>query len=242
VLRGDIGRMNTVFKFYLQVWFLWAIAAAVAVVALEEAAQRWIPLLRTFWRSAFVVLLASALLYPILATRARMYDRWDVSVGPTLDGFAFMEKAIADEMGVRYPVRQEWEALEFLQRFSRGTPVVIESVRSPAYRGLRSRAAMFLGLPVVFGWGWHQRQQRTVVPESVIQRREADVDRFYETTDPDEAMAILRRYGVRYVMDGYAERLYYPPLGFEKFPTMIERGDLRVVFDNGGVRIYEVMR
>lgn len=242
VLRGDIGRMNTVFKFYLQVWFLWAIAAAVAVVALEAAARRWSPALRGLWRGAFVGLLAAALLYPALATRARLYDRWDVSVGPTLDGFAFMEKAVADEMGVRYPVRAEWEALAFLRDHSEGTPVVIESIRSPAYRGLRSRTAMFVGLPVVFGWDWHQRQQRTVVPESFIQRREADVNRFYETPDPDEAMAILRRYHVRYVMDGYAERLYYPPIGFQKFPTLIARGDLRVAFDNGAVRIYEVRR
>ncbi|WP_322802663.1 DUF2298 domain-containing protein [Thermoflexus sp.] len=242
VLRGDIGRMNTVFKFYLQVWFLWAIAAAMGVIAVEDAACRWPAFLRSLWRGAFGVLLLAALLYPIMATRARLYDRWDTSVGPTLDGFAFMEKAIADEMGVRYPVRQEWEALRFLQAYSEGTPVVMESIRSPAYRGLRSRAAMFVGLPVVFGWDWHQRQQRSVVPESFIQRREADVNRFYETSDPEEAMAILRRYGVRYVMDGYAERLYYPPQGFEKFPAMVARGDLRVVFDNGGVRIYEVAR
>ncbi|WP_352428207.1 DUF2298 domain-containing protein [Thermoflexus sp.] len=241
VLKGDIGRMNTVFKFYLQVWFLWAIAAAVGVVALEDRAARWPGALRILWRGPMLALLLAALLYPVLATRARLNDRWEVSVGPTLDGFAFMEKAIADEAGVRYPAREEFEAIRFLWAHSEGTPVVIESVRTPAYRGLRSRAAMFVGLPVVFGWDWHQRQQRTVVPEDFIRRRQADVDRFYETTDPEEAMGILRRYGVRYVMDGYPERLYYPPEGFAKFPVLIARGDLRLAFDNGAVRIYEMI-
>ena len=40
VLKGDVGRMNTVFKFYLQVWVLLGLAAAIAAVRLL---QRWRP-------------------------------------------------------------------------------------------------------------------------------------------------------------------------------------------------------
>ena len=46
VLRGDIGRMNTVFKFYIQVWLLWSILAAVAVAWLLPTLRGWM------WRPA----------------------------------------------------------------------------------------------------------------------------------------------------------------------------------------------
>ncbi|MCA9859033.1 MAG: glycosyltransferase family 39 protein, partial [Thermomicrobiales bacterium] len=59
-LRGDIGRMNTVFKFYLQIWVLYALVAAIALVLIVAAFRRWVPAyLQIPWAIVFVVLLAA---------------------------------------------------------------------------------------------------------------------------------------------------------------------------------------
>ena len=50
VLHGDIGRMNTVFKFYLQVWTLFAVSAAAALGWLLGPLRRWQPGWRCTWK------------------------------------------------------------------------------------------------------------------------------------------------------------------------------------------------
>jgi uncharacterized membrane protein len=51
VLTGDIGRMNTVFKFYLEVWVLFSVSAAAALGWLLEALPGWSPGWRTAWQA-----------------------------------------------------------------------------------------------------------------------------------------------------------------------------------------------
>ena len=46
----DIGRMNTVFKFYLQAWVLWGIAAAAMLPRMFERLPRFQPGWRRIWR------------------------------------------------------------------------------------------------------------------------------------------------------------------------------------------------
>ncbi|MBN1888730.1 MAG: glycosyltransferase family 39 protein [Thermoflexales bacterium] len=241
VLRGDIGRMNTIFKFYLQVWIILGIAAAVLIGWLSQyAARRWSPDTWTVWQVAMAALVVAGLSYTLFATRAKLQDRFDASLGPTLNAMEFMTVAHANEQGQDYSFADEYEALLWMQDNVQGTPVVAESAAAPEYRSLRNRVSTYTGLPSIIGYNWHQKQQRSILVQAVVDQRAADTNELYNTVEAGRAMQLIRQYDVRYVMAGYPERLYYPPQGLIKFDTMVQAGQLRVAFANDGVTIYEV--
>lgn len=69
-----------------------------------------------------------------------------------------------------------------------------------------SRIAIYTGLPDVLGWGNHESQQRYA---DQVYARQAAVTNFYATADPMAALDFLRAYGVRYVYVGQMERACY---------------------------------
>jgi uncharacterized membrane protein len=242
VLKGDIGRMNTIFKFYLQVWIILGIAAAVMTGWVIERSRRWSGDWRGVWTLAMVALVASGLLYPILATRAKINDRFDRSLGPTFDAMKYMTVARADEQGQEYSFRDEYDALIWIQDNIQGTPVVAESAAAPEYRSLRNRVPMYTGLPSIIGYNYHQKQQRSILGGELIDRRQGDVNLLFSTMDPSQAMSLIQKYDVGYVIIGYPERLYYPAQGIAKFEQMASEGQLRVAYKNEHVTLYQVVR
>jgi YYY domain-containing protein len=237
IRRIDIGRSASVFKTYNQVWLLWAVAAAVSVGVVYEYFRRLRRPWRAAWVSGFALLFAGSLLYPALATPAKIDDRFDQSVGPTLNGMAFMRKAIHVD---RKPMRlvYDLEAIRWLQEHVEGSPVVAEVNTDPTLYGWGNRYAMFTGNPAVVGWGFHESQQRSIASETAIPNRIADVQRLYRTRDPDEAYRLLRRYGVEYVVVGSLERVYFPR-GQRKWAS--REGSLwDLVYRNSGTAIYRV--
>ena len=91
------------------------------------------------------------------------------------------------------------------------------------------------------GWGWHQRQQRAVVPGTEVDRRINNVQEIYNTTDLLRAHSLIDLYGVRYIIVGGLERATYSPEGLAKFDALVQQGLLKPVYQGGAVTIYEVV-
>jgi uncharacterized membrane protein len=237
VLTGDIGRMNTVFKFYVQVWILMGIVAAAAFGWLwpSISAMRTAP--RRIWVGALRVLVFLAALYPLLATRAKMMDRWALNAPTTLDGMAFMPYTERYENGVAFSLKPDYDALRWMQDNIQGTPVVLETHTIEYQWG--NRVTVYTGLPAIVGWNWHQRQQRPDQADEVL-NRVLIIDSIYNTQNADEALAMLREYNVSLIYVGDLERAYYNKTGLSKFRTLADEGVLSVIYDHEGTVIYQV--
>ncbi len=244
VLKGDVGRMNTVFKFYLQVWTLLTVAAGVALGWVRERSRRWAPAWRSVWWIAMAALALGGALFLPYGIHARATTRMAGGVPTTLDGMAFMVRGTVVDGDPAGEARREIAlvgdstAIRWLQDNVEGSPVILEGIGYREYLWA-NRVSIYTGLPTVVGWRWHQVQQRPMLPGSTVDWRREDVRVFYETTDVARAWDIIARYGVRYVYVGEYERAYYGPEGLAKFDDMAADGLLRVVYSADGVTIYE---
>ncbi len=244
VLNGDIGRMNTVFKFYMQAWLLLSVTSGAAAVWSWELISKK-GSMRIVWQVAVALLLAAAALYPILATQAKWDIRMSKEAPNTLDGMAFMpyvEYSDSDFAGnsVTVPLANDYAALQWMQRNISGSPIIAEAHSGNPYRSIANRVAMYTGLPAVIGWDWHQRQQRAVIAGEFVTDRIQDVNTLYTSADIPQAQKILDKYNVAYVYVGDLERAYYPPEGLAKFETMAAEGLLQIAYQDLGVTIYKV--
>ncbi len=240
VLVGDIGRMNTVFKFYLQAWNLLAIGAAAAAGWLlpaieEEWKSGWKPL----WKFAMSALLIAALLYPLMAGTAKVRDRMSGIAPRGLDGMAYMRTAEYSDQGRMMDLSQDYRAIRWMQENVKGSPVILEA-NTPLYRW-GSRFSIYTGLPTIIGWDWHQRQQRAAVQNDFsVQNRIFDVAEIYNSLSKETVRELLERYTVKYIIVGQLEQAYYEPGGLSKFSQW--NGDLWMeVYRDMDTIIYEVI-
>ena len=247
-LLGDNGRQNFVFKFYLQAWFFFAIASAYGLGRLFLEQGKWRQRTQNLFYASFGVMALAVLLFPITATLDKVSNRMDRSAPHTLDGMAFMQTSRftypchrnspeAECQVVELDLGEDYRAIRWMQEQVAGSPVIIEG-----HGGLyswTSRFSIYTGLPTVLGWDYHQMQQRGIMADDAVGKRARDVELFYQTTDPVTTEALIREYGVKYIVLGRYERALYFAEGVEKFKAW--DGLLwDVVYQDGQTTLYKV--
>ncbi len=240
-LADDVGRMNTVFKFYLQTWTLFAVSSAAGLGWLLSEMPQWLPRWRNAWRVALAFLVACTALFPLTATYAKIVDRVWADAPLTLDGMAYMINGITHDYDAQLDLIQDYYAIRWVQDNVIGSPVFVEATTGEYHWG--SRFAIYTGNPSVIGWNWHQRQQRTnpIAHTWITDRWGTEVPEFYQTESAEAARAFLDKYEVSYIVLGQLERAAYPGPGLDKFEAL--DGILwREVFRYGDMVIYEVIR
>ena len=211
-LKDQFGwRMNTIFKFYYQIWVLLSIISAYAIFLISQIRRI------TLRRVASVISgfsIAVGSIYPVFAVndKANSFKNVDFS----LDGNQYFALTQPDE----------FDAVQFLIMSPYG--VVAEAVGG-SYSNF-ARFSRMTGYPSVLGWPGHEVQWRGGVDE--IGSREADIQRLYTTLDWEEAETIISEYNIRYVIIGDLENWTYPVFE-EKF-----RLNMVPIFNQRGVRIY----
>jgi YYY domain-containing protein len=246
--KDDIGRMNTVFKFYFQAWVVLAITSAVGLASWIPRSLRWRPGWRRLALAVTLSLFFGVMLYPPFAARAKVRDRFSSEASPhTLNGMAYMDKAQYFDNNRELKLGDDKAAILWMLENIEGSPAILEGV-TPGYRW-GNRFSIYTGLPAVQGWDWHQKQQRSVVPSTVIDRRLGHVAEIYNTVDLARARSLLDFYGVEYVVVGELERAYYTPEGLAKFDLLVDQGYLELVYpgawaptpESATVKIYRVV-
>jgi uncharacterized membrane protein len=214
-LEGDIGRMNTVFKFYLQAWTLFAVSAAACIGWLSISLKKWNVQFRRIWQVILIILITGAAIYPLLGSVAKIKDRMAYDAPHTLDGMTFMQFALYADLNTIIDLSQDYDAIRWMQDNVEGSPVIVEANQVEYHWA--TRYTVYTGLPGVVGWNWHQRQQRTTTPDDWVFSRVEDVNLFYDTTDLGFAQNFLEKYDVQYIILGQLERANYLAEGIEKF-------------------------
>lgn len=242
---GQAYRMNTLFKFGIQVWVLLALAAAAGLALvterfpLREAVGRRAG--RLLWYAALAIGVLIVALFPIIGTRARVADRFPGARPPigTLDGLAFMEVGTYsfdwERKNYQVELAYDYDAIRWLQNNVQGSPVIAEAVL-PYYRELGARVSAFTGLPTLVG-NQHEQEQRP--GDTQVGPRENDARTLYTEASFERVIPLLNRLWVRYIYVGQLERSLYPASGLAKFDQAVGTY-LDLVYENPRVKIYKV--
>jgi YYY domain-containing protein len=256
------NRMNTIFKFYYQLWLMWGTLAGYALWwLLVGAPQRMYarrpavsaesrePDMQADGDDGHIARQANLVAYPWSAA-AVLIVFVPLLAGALIYPCFTTGKALTEGtwVGLHGTTPRERSpdgaaAIAWLRATVPGDAVIVEAVSPLPTFGYDTEGlglagvSSSTGLATVMGWTSHQQQWRGGDPAAYAQidTRRADVLSIYSSPDAVQARDLLHKYSVRYIYVGPTERALYPPEGIAK---LSELGT--VAFQQGDVTIIEV--
>ena len=219
----DWYRMNTIFKLYLPAWLLIGVGSICSAgIHAEHFMDR---VCNDEKRSAIekistgivgVITLACILGAPFIAYGTLGgYDH-----RPTLDGYAWMERAYPDD----------YAAIVYLRELSAEHVLVEAEGGDYLYYGRISSAT---GIPAILGWPFHEIMWRGDNPPGWYGERMRDLSMMYE--QPDMTAEIMEKYNADLLILGASEReRYHIPADESSYLF-----DLIPIFTAGTTTIYQ---
>lgn len=216
-------RMNTLFKFYYQIWMLWALPAGYALwrvmyaalgdrTEAAEARRMGYYYETTPAKVGGMVgasILAVVMAFLVLTNSSYLYfgavarQGFGTSKELSLDGTSFWQSVAPDDLVV----------MQWLKANGKGTDTVMEG--SAAEYDYAGRVSAFTGVPSLLAWdNSHEFLWRTNQPEAKTQitDRRRIINSLYQGQDPQggtltaaRLLEILKQYSVDYVMVGKVE-------------------------------------
>ncbi len=264
--HGEWYRMNTLFKFYIQVWVILGVAAGAALpwlvekIGLTQSRQDarekeskeniWRRGWRWAWMGTLGVLLALGLVFPILGTKSRVNDRFPGPRPPrtTLDGMAFMSVGQYNWPDGSHVIKlkYDYDAIRWLQEHVTGTPVLAEAPASwyqlngqnTGYDYYRAGGLRVTSLTgLPTLLGQHQGEQR--YGWQVGQREQVSRE-FWQTTDLNRARQIIDDLHIDYIYVGQLEQTLFSPEQLAKFDALVQSDEAEIVYQNPKTTIYRI--
>ena len=216
MLGGDYSRFNTVFKFYFDAWIL--LGTGSLLIAGGWLAGRRSVLPETARKGAAVVAAAALVAAPVALEidigRGLLGIDYPPESYRTLDGLAYLDATRPGEAA----------AVDYLRTLD-GDHRIVEAENGDY--GYYSRVSSFTGIPTILGQIGHELTWRG--NGAWYSERPADIRAIYE--DPAEAVVLMEKYNATLLYVGEPER--------ERYDVRIPDRGLLLVYDGGGVRIYE---
>ena len=191
-------RANTMFKLGYQAFSMMGIACVYTFIFYKKNFVRNFNHYLYFGLFAPLFLLVA--IYPFFAVNS-YYGKLDKP--PQLDGTLWLATTFAEYT----------EIVDFLNSRVAGQPIILEA-QGDSYTDFNV-VSSYTGLPTVAGWLVHQWLWRG--SPNVVSDIAPDIQQIYETEEPNQAIVLLKKHNVDYVIVGSNERNKYKNLKEEKF-------------------------